>query len=92
LLVCSSIGETLFTGLGGRDNTGTLDKGVGQGGFTMVDWNRCQLHSVVYTGHWMDDFCQVNRRTVSNDGHVPDVGRTVHQGPDLISVVSIVVV
>lgn len=22
--------------------------------------------------------------TVSNDGHVPDVGRTVHQGPDLI--------
>ena len=37
LLVSSGIGETSLTSLGGRDNTGTLDERVGEGGLAVVD-------------------------------------------------------
>lgn len=37
LLVSSGIGETSLTSLGGRDNTGTLDERVGEGGLSVID-------------------------------------------------------
>ena len=37
LLVGTSIGETGGTGVGGRDNTSTLDERVGEGGLAVVD-------------------------------------------------------
>lgn len=37
LLVGTGIGETCGTGVGGRDNTGTLDERVGEGGLAVVD-------------------------------------------------------
>lgn len=37
LLVGTGIGETSLTSLGGRDNTGTLDERVGEGGLSVID-------------------------------------------------------
>ena len=42
LLVSSGIGETSLTSLGGRDNTGTLDERVGEGGLSVIDCMYCQ--------------------------------------------------
>ena len=38
LFILTSIGETSFTGLGGRDNTGTLDEGVRKCGLSVIDY------------------------------------------------------
>lgn len=38
LLILASIGETGLSGLGGRDNTGTLDKRIGEGGLSVIDY------------------------------------------------------
>ena len=40
LLVGTSVGETGLASLGGRDNTGTLDERVGEGGLSVVDYSR----------------------------------------------------
>jgi hypothetical protein len=37
LFVGTGIGETRLTGLVGRDNTGTLDERVGEGGLSVID-------------------------------------------------------
>jgi hypothetical protein len=37
LLVGTGIGETSRTGVGGRNDTGTLDERVGEGGLAVVD-------------------------------------------------------
>lgn len=42
LLVGTSIGETSLTSLGGGNDTGTLDEGVGQGRLAVVDCGNCQ--------------------------------------------------
>lgn len=37
LLIGTGVHETSLTGLGGGDNTGTLDQGVGEGGLSVID-------------------------------------------------------
>jgi hypothetical protein len=37
LLVSAGVGETSLTSLGSRDNTGTLDERVGEGGLSVID-------------------------------------------------------
>jgi hypothetical protein len=39
LFVRSRICESRLTSLGCRDNTGTLDEGVGKGGLSVIDWD-----------------------------------------------------
>ena len=38
LLILTGVGEADLTGLGGGDNTSTLDKRVGKGGLSVIDW------------------------------------------------------
>ena len=40
LLVGTGIGETSGTGVGGRDDTSTLDERVGKGGLAVIDCER----------------------------------------------------
>jgi hypothetical protein len=42
LLVGTSVGETLLTSLGRRDNTGTLNERVGKGRLAVIDCRGCQ--------------------------------------------------
>jgi hypothetical protein len=37
LLIGTGVHETSLTSLGGGNNTGTLDKGVGEGGLSVID-------------------------------------------------------
>ena len=39
LFILTSVGKPLFTCFGGRNNTGSLNEGVGQSGFPMVDYD-----------------------------------------------------
>jgi hypothetical protein len=41
LLICSRIREPSFSGFRGRDDTGALDEGVGEGGFSVIDCKLC---------------------------------------------------
>jgi hypothetical protein len=47
LLVCTGIGETGGTGVGGRDDTSTLDERVGEGGLSVVDCGGVGQRSVL---------------------------------------------
>jgi hypothetical protein len=85
LLIGTGVHETGLTGLGGGDNTGTLDKGVGEGGLSVIDWREEAGQSLSHSPKKPLSI-QIQRagiHTVSNDGHVTDVGRSVHQRPDL---------
>jgi len=43
LFVGASIGKPGFTSLGGRNDTGTLDKGIGESGLSVIDWTLLAL-------------------------------------------------
>lgn len=43
LLVLTGIHETGITGLGGGDNTGTLDQSIGEGGLSVIDYMREEM-------------------------------------------------
>jgi hypothetical protein len=79
LLVGTSVGETGLAGLGGRDDTSTLDERVGEGGLSVID---C---SGVMSAIFPAICCGVplGTLTVGNDGHVPNVLRVVHETTDL---------
>ena len=45
LFVRSRICESRFSSLGSRNNTGTLDEGVGKGGLSVIDWDNKLAHA-----------------------------------------------
>jgi hypothetical protein len=78
LLVGTSICETGGTGVGGRDNTSTLDERVGEGGLAVVDCGGVGQRSVLACARVVREVL-----TVGNDGHVTDVRRVVHESTEL---------
>jgi hypothetical protein len=80
LLVSASIRETGLACLGSRDNTGTLDERVGEGGLSVIDcgWVTSAIYFASCCGG-----VPSRALTVGNDGHVPNVLRVVHETTDL---------
>jgi hypothetical protein len=79
LLVGAGIRETRGSSLCGRDNTSTLDKRVGEGGFAVIDYSG--VTSAICLSRC--DRASLGVLTVGNDGHVTDVRRVVHETTDL---------
>lgn len=75
LLVWTSICESGFTGLRGRDDTGALDKRIGEGGLSVIDCVYLSASSCVNR--------LLAQHTVRNNRHVSDIGRLVHELTDL---------
>lgn len=87
LLIRTGIGKTSLSCLCCRNDTGTLDERVGQGRLSMVDCPRPKKkrrQSQTKIGEGIETSPPATEiHTVGDNGHVPDVGRTVHKGPDL---------
>lgn len=81
LFIGTGIHETSLTSLSSRNDTGTLDQGVGEGGLSVID---CKQHRVSLLSQ-LNPTRQITH-TVSDDGHVPDVSPAVHEGPNLLLV------
>jgi hypothetical protein len=81
LLVGSGIRETGLTSFRRRDNTGTLNEGVGKGGFSVVDCGQNAALAISSSSAHTGFISEV--LTVGNDGHVTDVRRVVHETTDL---------
>jgi hypothetical protein len=80
LLVGARVGEAGRSGVLGGNDTSALDKGVGEGGFSVVNYGG--LVSGVF---FMESRGSFGALTVGNDGHVTDVRRVVHETADLVS-------
>lgn len=78
LFIGTGIHETSLTSLSSRNDTGTLDERVGEGRLSVVDCS--SLAYILWRDHLIWESME---HTVSNHGHVTDVGPAVHEGPDL---------
>jgi hypothetical protein len=90
LLVGASVRKPGLSSLCCRDNTGTLNEGIGEGGFSVVDCG-----PLLESGGWSMAADVLPRKriwgelTMGNDGHVTDVGGMLHERTDLMMRVSI---
>ena len=76
----SALSKPHVSGLRARNDTSLGDEGVGKSGLSVIDYvvgEACMLSDVLRV-------IERDRRTMSNNTHVTDVGGLVHKGPDLV--------
>ena len=80
LFVFSCVRKPHVSSLRARNDTSLGDEGVGKSGLSVIDYvvgEACMLSDVLRV-------IERDRRTMSNNTHVTDVGGLVHKGPDLV--------